>query len=82
MSGRVAQMHDERVEIIVQALRSSGVAGLLELVDEGLESLLSVVLVDGLIERLPVGASDAFSLSLGQLGQQVAHAVNTAVLAV
>jgi hypothetical protein len=46
-------VHDERVQVLGQALRGGGVAGLLELVDQGLESLLAVALVDGLIERLP-----------------------------
>jgi hypothetical protein len=38
--------------------------------------------VGGVVERLPVGLADAFALALGQFGEQVAHAVNTAVLAV
>ena len=82
MSGRVAQVHDERVEVIGEALRGGGVAGLVELLDQGLQSLLAVALARRLIERLPVGASDALSLSLGQLREQVADAVNGAVLAV
>ena len=75
-------MHDERVEVVGQASGRGGVAGLVELLDQGVESLLCLPLVDGLIQRLPVGRSDAFALLLGQLGQQVAHAVNGAVLAV
>jgi hypothetical protein len=47
-----------------------------------LEALSSVALVDSVIQRLPVGLAHALALSLGQLGQQVAHAVNAAVLAV
>jgi hypothetical protein len=40
-----------------------------------------VAVVDGLIKRPPVGAADALALSLGQLRDQVARAVNGAVLA-
>jgi hypothetical protein len=79
---RVAQVHDERVEVVGEASRGRGVAGPVELVDERLEALLSVALVGGVIERLPVGAADAFALAFGQLGEQVADAVNGAVLAV
>ena len=53
-----------------------------ELVDKRLESLLGVAFVDRVIERLPVGPPDAFALAVGQLGEQVAHAVHGAVLAV
>jgi hypothetical protein len=52
---RVAQVHDERVEIIGQALRGGGEARLIELPDEGLQALLGVLFVDCVIERLPVG---------------------------
>ncbi len=52
------------------------------MVDQVLESLLAVALVGGLVERLPIGRSDALALTLGQLGQQVAHAVNGAVLTI
>ena len=75
-------MHDERVQVVIQALRGSGVAGLIELLDQGLQSLLAVLFVDRLIEGLPVGLTDAFALALGQLCEQVANSVNTAVLAV
>jgi hypothetical protein len=75
-------VHDERVEVVGQALGGGGVAGLVELGDQGLESLPGVVFVDGVIQCLPVGGPDAFALRFGQLGQQVAHAVHTAVLAV
>ena len=80
--GRVAQVHDERVEVVIQALRGGGVAGLIEVLDEGLQSLPAVALVDRLIKRLPVGLTDAFALPLGQLRQQVPNAVNGAVLAI
>jgi hypothetical protein len=43
-----------------------------ELVDQGLESLLSVALFSGVIERLPVGLADAFALPFGQLREEVA----------
>src|SRR5207302_9573040 len=46
VSDRVAKVHDERVEVVVQALRRRGVASLIELLDEGLQSLPAVALVD------------------------------------
>jgi hypothetical protein len=82
VSCRVAQVHDERVEVVGEALGGGGVARPIELVDEGLEALLSVALAGGVIERPPVGLADAFALAIGQLGEQVPNAVNTAVLAV
>jgi hypothetical protein len=82
VSGRVAQVHDERVEVVGEAAGGSAVAGRVEPVDERLESSLGVALVGGVIECLPVGLADAFALPLGQLGKQVADAVNGAVLAV
>jgi len=44
--------------------------------------LLSIALVGGVVERLPVGGADAFAFPFGQLGEQVAQAVDGAVLAV
>jgi hypothetical protein len=82
VSGGVAQVHDERVEVVGQAFGGGGVARLLELVDQALESLLAVALTGGVIEGLPVGRADALALPLGQLRQQVAQAVHRAVLAV
>jgi hypothetical protein len=49
VSGRVAQVHDERVEVVGEALRRGGVAGTCELVDQALESLLAVALVGGVV---------------------------------
>jgi hypothetical protein len=46
---------DERVEVVGQALGRGGVAGLVELLDKDLGSLLAVALAAGVIERLPVG---------------------------
>jgi hypothetical protein len=71
MPGRVAQVHDERVEVVGQASGRRGVAGAVELVDESLESLLCVALAGGVVERLPVGSPYALALSLGQFGEQV-----------
>jgi hypothetical protein len=65
VSGRVAQVHDERVEVVAEASGGGGVAGPIELVDQRLESLVAVALVGGVIERLPVGPTDAFALALG-----------------
>ena len=62
VSGRVAQVHDERVEIVRQALGRGGEAALVELVDERLESFLAVAFVDRVIQRLPVGVLDSFAL--------------------
>jgi hypothetical protein len=73
---------DDCVQVVGEAFGGGGVAGLVELGDQALESLLSIALVDGVIERLPVGPADALAFPLGQLGQQVAHAVHGAVLAV
>ena len=55
-------MHDERVEIVRQALGRGGEAALVELVDERLESFLAVAFVDRVIQRLPVGVLDSFAL--------------------
>ena len=82
MSGRVAQVNDERVEVVGEASGGRAEAALLELVDQCLQSLLGVAFVDRVIQRLPVGLADAIALGLGQLGQQVAHPVHRAVLAV
>ena len=78
----VAQVNDERVEVVGEALRGGGVAGTVELACERLEALLCVALVGGVIERPPVGGTHPLALAFGQLGEQVAHAVNGAVLAV
>jgi hypothetical protein len=75
-------MDDERVEIVGEASGGGGVAGAVELVDQSLEALAGVAFVGGIVERLPVAAADAFALAFGQLGEQVAQAVNGAVLAV
>ena len=68
---RVAQVHDERVEVVGEALRRGGEAALVELLDEGLESLFGVLFVDRVVECLPVGALDAFAFSFGELGVEV-----------
>ena len=81
-AGAIAQVHDKRVEVIGQALRCSPEAILLELLHQCLESLLGVCLADRVIKRLPVGVLDAFALAVGQLGVEVAGAVNAAALAV
>jgi hypothetical protein len=73
---------DERVEVVGQALGGGGAAGAVELVDERTESSLAVALVGGVVERPPVGLADALAFALGQLGEQVAHAVDGAALAV
>ena len=75
-------MHDERVEVVGEAFGGGGVAGSVELVDQALEALLAVALVGGVVERLPVGLADALAVAFGQLGEQVADAVNGAVPAV
>jgi hypothetical protein len=45
VSGGVAQVDDERVEVVGEAFGGGGVAGLVELVDERLELLLGVASV-------------------------------------
>jgi hypothetical protein len=82
VAGWVAQVDDARVEIVAKAAGRGGVAGRVELADQGQEPLLSVALAGGLVERLPVRLADAFALAFGDLGQEVAHAVHGAVLAV
>jgi hypothetical protein len=44
--------------------------------------VLAVALAGGVVECMPVGLADAFALAFGELGEQVADAVNGAVLAV
>jgi hypothetical protein len=68
-------VHDERVEVIGEASGGGGEAGRVELVDEGLETLLCVALVGGLVERLPVDPADALAFAFGNLREQVADAV-------
>ena len=67
MSGWVAQVRDERVQIVGQALRRGGEAALVELIDQGFQSLLGVCLADRVVERLPVGLLDPLAPALGQL---------------
>jgi hypothetical protein len=73
---------DESIEIVGEGSRRRRIAGPLELGDECREPLRCVALVGGLIERLPVGPAHPLALLLGQLCDQVARAVNGAVLAI
>jgi hypothetical protein len=82
VAGRVAQVHDERVQIVGQALGRVGEAALVELVDKRLEPLLCIAFVARVVERPPVGLLDPFALWFGQLGVEVAGAVHAAALAV
>jgi hypothetical protein len=75
-------VNDERVEVAGQASHGRAEAALLELVDQSLQSLLGIAFVDRLIERLPVGRPDPLALGFGELGQQVAHSVHSAVLTI
>ena len=75
-------MDDERVEVVGETTGGRGVAGLVELVEQRLQSLPCVTLVGRLVERLPVGPAHALALPLWQLREQVAQAVDAAVLAV
>jgi len=52
VSEGVAQVHDERVQVVREALRRGGVAGAVEFVDEALESLLCVAFA-GVRHRAP-----------------------------
>jgi hypothetical protein len=76
VAGRVAQMHDERVEVVGDTSRRGGVAGWIEVADQRLESLPSVALADGVVEGLPVGLADALALALGHLLERSQAAVN------
>ena len=82
MAQRVAQVDDERFEVIAEASSRRAEAGALELCDQGPEPLPCVALVLCLVERLPVGLAHSFALAFGQLGEQVAQAVDGAALAV
>ena len=62
MSRGVAQVHDERVEVVGQTLGGGGVAVLVELVDERLEPRFCIAFVDRVIERAPGGLFDSFAL--------------------
>src|SRR5919108_2286901 len=80
--GGVAQVDDERVEVVGEAFGGGGVAGTFELVDQRLELLLGVASVDGRIERLPVRLADPSAFALGHLRVEVPGAVHAAALAV
>ena len=54
-----------RVEVIGQATGRGGAAGLVELGDPGLEALLAVALVGGLVQRLRFGLAHALALRSG-----------------
>ena len=82
MPGRVAQVHDERVEVLSEAFGRGGVAALVELVDERSELLLGVALVERFVERPPVRLADSFAFALGHFRVEVARPVNAAALAV
>ena len=82
MAQRVAQVDDERFEVIAEASSRRAEAGALELCDQGPEPLPCVALVLGLVERLPVGPAHPLAIRLGQLRDQVAGPVNGAVLSV
>ena len=82
MPQRVAQVHDERVEVIGEAASGGGESFGVELVDQRLEPLFAVLFVDRLVQGLPVGVLDALAFSVGDLGVEVAGAVNAAALAV
>ena len=55
VSGRVAQVDDERIEAVGQAAGGGGVTGAVELAGQRLQPLLAVALAGGVVERLPVG---------------------------
>jgi hypothetical protein len=70
-------VHDERVEIVGEALGRGGVAARVEFVDERLQSVLGVAGAGRVVERLPGRVLDAFAFALGQLGVKVARAARS-----
>jgi hypothetical protein len=59
VSQRVAQVHDERIEVVGQAAGGGFLAGVLELAHEDLEAELAVLDAGRLVECLSVGEADA-----------------------
>jgi hypothetical protein len=78
VAARIAQVDDERAEIVAQAAGRGDVAAPVELADQRQEPLLALALAGGLVQRLQVRLAHA--LALGQR-QPIAHAVHGAVLA-
>jgi hypothetical protein len=79
---RVAQVHDQRIEVLSKAARGGGEAFAVELACERLEPAFAVLFADRLIEGLPEGVLDALALAVRELGVQVPGAVNAAALAI
>ena len=63
MTERVAQVDDERLEVVGEASRRGRIAGSFELRDEGAESLPCVALVLGVVERRPNTASEGEAMN-------------------
>jgi Na+/H+-dicarboxylate symporter len=82
MSGWVARVHDERVEVVGEAAGGGGEATLVQVVDERLEAMFGVLFADRVIQGFPIGVLDAFAFSFGELGVEVPRAVDAAALAV
>jgi hypothetical protein len=65
VSERVAQVHDDGVEVVGEAAGGRLVAGVLEIVDQDLEAELAVLDSGGFVERAPVVEADAVVFCLG-----------------
>jgi hypothetical protein len=69
--GRLTSPRDRSSRLVDR--HRGGEAALIELVDQGLAALFGGAVVDGFVERLPVGVLDAFVLAFGQLGVRGSH---------
>jgi hypothetical protein len=78
----ISEVYDEGVEVVGEAPGGGGEPAVVEVVDERLEPPLGVLFADRVIQGLPLGVLDAFAFAVGELGVEVAGAVNSAALAV
>lgn len=75
---RIAELNDERVEVVGEAASGGGEPFGVEPVDQGVQTAFAVLLADRFIERLPVGVLDAFAFGLGELCWSEAEAWSAA----
>ena len=79
---RVAQMHDERVEVISEAASGGFVAVVLELVDQFADAFLAVFGSGRVVQCGPVVEPDPVVLVLRDLRLHIPQAVNATVLTI